>query len=263
MGEWASFHYIAAASIEAGSFKASRWRRICRCSVDWLTDRPRITVLDLVGMKRRLSLGQLDVSPPQFFRIPIRHVAARHLATLTQARPLAPGFQLRPPQLGEATGVRFHPHIEQGGRAGVAAQQRIAPIEGLLETTTGFGQTGVISRDAHHRACREYSALDSDAPNTPASPELGARHGGRCAIEETRYARRRRFPGKPPVKSSGLRTQSESILLGAREAGFLEYVLGNVHLRQTFSAGRLRGICIPLPQAADGAELGPQRGFKL
>jgi hypothetical protein len=47
-----------------------------------------------------------------------------------------------------------------------------------------------------------------------------------------------------------------------RGAGLLEYVIGHINLRPTFNAGRLGGIRIPQAEAADGAELSFERGFK-
>jgi hypothetical protein len=102
------------------------------------------------------------------------------------------------------------------------------------------------------------------------------------------------------VKSSGFRAKSEGILVSAqkavlagdllskgrdkafaidgdakggmdavqelgdmkRGAGPLEYVMGHVNLRPTFHAGRFGRIRIPQAEAADGAELSFERGFK-
>jgi hypothetical protein len=45
-------------------------------------------------------------------------------------------------------------------------------------------------------------------------------------------------------------------------AGLFEYVISHVNLRQTFSARRLGGSRVSLAEAADGAELSVERGFK-
>jgi hypothetical protein len=45
-------------------------------------------------------------------------------------------------------------------------------------------------------------------------------------------------------------------------AGLLEYVIGHVNLRPTFHTSRLGRVLFPLAEAADGAELSFERGFK-
>jgi hypothetical protein len=47
-----------------------------------------------------------------------------------------------------------------------------------------------------------------------------------------------------------------------RGAGFFEYVIGHIYLRQTFLTAGSGGIRASLTEAADGAELSIQRYFK-
>src|SRR5674476_1596385 len=154
-----------------------------------------------------------------------------------------------------------------------------APVGEWVETAPAVATHSANAENTPRSNCDaglrwpRWCVLGNAGPNTPTSPELGEQHAGRWAIEGRRSANRRRYPGKPPAKSSGLRSQAEGVLLGAEEAvlagdflgegrdeafaidgdakgglnaceqfgdmqrraSFLEYVIGHVHLRPTFS----------------------------
>src|SRR5208283_4705143 len=56
----------------------------------------------LLDAERGLGLRQLHVGTPEFFRAPVRHVAAQHITTLAEACPLLPAIDSFPLTLRKA-----------------------------------------------------------------------------------------------------------------------------------------------------------------
>src|SRR5262245_1212900 len=92
-------------------------------------DRPDAQ-LGFLDADRGLRVGEMPVGTPQLVRIPIRHVAAPHVAAI--ARP-CPGLgRAAPPPAAAAAAVRprLDDHVEQPGRTRVLAQQPAhAPLD--------------------------------------------------------------------------------------------------------------------------------------
>src|SRR2546422_3664586 len=57
-----------------------------------MPDRAKLQIR-LLDAERGLGLGELHVSAPEFFRTPVRHVAAQHITALAEPRPLSPAVR--------------------------------------------------------------------------------------------------------------------------------------------------------------------------
>src|SRR2546426_12074322 len=87
-----------------------------------MPDRAKLQIR-LLDAERGLGLGELQVSTPEFFRTPVRHVAAQHITALAEPRPLSPAVDSFPAELREAVCIRVDPDCKRPGRPRVLAQQ--------------------------------------------------------------------------------------------------------------------------------------------
>src|SRR5207302_9176035 len=70
-----------------------------------MPDRAKLQIR-LLDAERGLGLGELHVSTPEFFRTPVRHVAAQHITALAEPRPLSPAVVSFPAEVPVAVSIR-------------------------------------------------------------------------------------------------------------------------------------------------------------
>src|SRR3989449_270003 len=96
-----------------------------------MPDRSKLQIR-LLDAERGLGLGELHVSTPEFFRTPVRHVAAQHITALAEPRPLSPAVDSFPAELREAVCIRVdadfkRPVRSEERRVGKECRSRWSP----------------------------------------------------------------------------------------------------------------------------------------
>src|SRR5437879_3821446 len=86
-----------------------------------MPDRAKLQIR-LLDAERGLGRGELHVSTPEFFRTPVRHVAAQHITALAEPRPLSPAVDCFPAELREAVCIRVDADFKRPGRPRVLAR---------------------------------------------------------------------------------------------------------------------------------------------
>src|ERR1017187_6626814 len=109
-------------------------------------------------MNTECGLGQLDVSPPQIFRTPVRYVAAQHIAAFAQSRPVPPGLHL-----STTADERNRKHL----------LPRVRRIVRLLASSAAVGV-----RPGWQSSPATVSAFGTCSGSFPALPQRGSRTAG-------------------------------------------------------------------------------------